>query len=63
VNLPAGLAVVVGILVVFPLVAVWVSRFWRDPPPAKWGLTPEQRAAAANSPERAEAAVVANAAG
>jgi hypothetical protein len=56
VDLPAGVVVVVVILVVFPLVAMWASRFWRDPPPEKWGLSPEQR-------RRAEAAVLANAAG
>jgi hypothetical protein len=51
VNLPAGLAVALGILTVLPLAAVAVGRRWRDPPPERWGISPERRAAAANSPE------------
>lgn len=50
-SLPVGLAVVVGILVVLPLLAVVGSHRWRDPPREKWGLSPEQRDAARNSPE------------
>jgi hypothetical protein len=51
VNLPAGLAVAIAILVLFPLAATAVGRRWRDPPPEKWGIPPERLAAAANSPE------------
>ena len=50
-NLPVGLAVVVVILVGFPLAAVAVGRRWRDPPRAKWGISAESLAAAANTPE------------
>jgi hypothetical protein len=51
VNLPSGLAVAMGILVLVPLVAVAVGRRWRDPPRERWGISPEGRAAAANTPE------------
>ena len=50
-NLPAGLAVAIGILVLVPLVAVAVGRRWRDPPRERWGISPESLAAAANTPE------------
>ena len=50
-NLPAGLAVAVAILVLFPLAAVAVGRRWRDPPRERWGIPPETLAAAANTPE------------
>lgn len=50
-DLPVGLAVVVGILVVLPLLAVVASHRWRDPPREKWGISPRQRDAARNSPE------------
>jgi hypothetical protein len=46
-----GIVVAVAILVLLPLGAVWASHHWRDPPPEKWGLRPEQLAAARNSPE------------
>jgi hypothetical protein len=52
-DLPVGLAVVVGILVVLPLLAVVASHRWRDPPREKWGLSAERRDAARNSPELA----------
>jgi hypothetical protein len=51
VGIGLGLVVVVAILVVLPLGAVWASHHWRDPPPEKWGIPPEQLAAARNSPE------------
>ena len=51
-NLPAGLAVATGILVLVPLASVAVGRRWRDPPPERWGIPRERlAAAAANSPE------------
>ena len=50
-NLPAGLAVAIGILVLVPLIAVAVGRRWHDPPRERWGISPEGRAAAANTPE------------
>ena len=50
-NLPAGLAVALAILVLIPLAAVAVGRRWRDPPREKWGISPETLAAAANTPE------------
>lgn len=46
-----GVVVAVAILVLLPLGALWASHHWRDPPPEKWGLRPEQLAAARNSPE------------
>ena len=48
-NLPAGLAVALGILVLLPLAAVAVGRRWRDPPRERWGIPPESLAAAANT--------------
>ena len=51
VNLPAGLAVALGILVLLPLAAVAVGRRWRDPPRERWGISPERLAAAGNTPE------------
>jgi hypothetical protein len=56
VNLPAGLAVALGIRVLLPLAAVAVGRRWRDPPRERWGISPERLAAAANTPELAAAA-------
>jgi hypothetical protein len=52
VNLPAGLAIATGILVLLPLVSVGVGRRWRDPPRERWGISRERlEAAAAQSPE------------
>jgi hypothetical protein len=51
VNLPAGLAVALAILVLLPLAAVAVGRRWRDPPPEKWGIPAQARVAAANTPQ------------
>jgi hypothetical protein len=51
VNLAAGLAVALAILVLLPLAAVAVGRRWRDPPPERWGIPPDRLAAAANTPE------------
>ncbi len=50
-NLPAGLAVALGILVLLPLAAVAVGPRWRDPPRERWGISPERLAAAGNTPE------------
>jgi hypothetical protein len=51
VGIELGVVVAVAILVLLPLGALWASQHWRDPPPEKWGLRPEQLAAARNSPE------------
>jgi hypothetical protein len=51
VNLPAGLAVAVGILVLLPLASVAVGRRWRDPPRERWGIPRERLVAAADTPE------------
>jgi hypothetical protein len=51
VNLPEDLAIALGIVVVLPMGAVGLARRWRDPPPEKWGIPAEARAAAANTPE------------
>ena len=50
-DLPAGLAVAVGILVLLPLAALAVERRWHDPPRERWGIPAERLAAARNSPE------------
>jgi hypothetical protein len=51
VNLPEGLAIAAGIMVLLPLASVGVARRWRDPPQEKWGISRERLAAAANTPE------------
>jgi Flp pilus assembly protein TadB len=49
-----GVAVVAAILVVLPLGAVWLAGRWRDPPPERWGIPPEQRELAASALDVAE---------